>query len=515
MPQPNILIVMTDHQRADTVLPEHPAITPNVARLAEDGVSFTNAFCPSPHCCPSRATFFSGLYPSRHGVWNNVCNRQALNTGLNPGVRLWSEDLAEAGYDLHFSGKWHVSIEESPKDRGWTEHFVSGAKGDLHGVRWDHYRELAARPDATERGEGEILRPGYGTYRLYGTANTPDQHDERATQLAIDLLPQLAQGDHPWGLFVGLIGPHDPYIVPQKYLDMYDIDDVPLPFNYSDELADKPRIYQRMREMRFGQLSPREVREGIRHFWAYCTYLDDLFGQILAALDAAGQAENTLVLYVSDHGDYCGEHGLFAKGIPCFKGAYHVPAIIRWPSGLRNPGRRVNAFVSLADFAPTFMELAGLPLNRHFTGASLVPFLQDKDVAFAGAVGDRPEPDDNNAVAGLQTEPPADKITWRDAIHTQCNGVELYYTQRSVMTRDLKYIFNGFDQDELYDLRNDPHEMRNVSDDPAYAEVKREMCGRMWRFAYEEDDTAINPYITVGLAPYGPAEAFRQTQEAL
>jgi len=169
MPKPNILIVMTDHQRADTVLPEHPAITPNVARLAEEGVTFTNTHCPSPHCCPSRATFFTGLYPSGHGIWNNICNRQAINTGLNEGVRVWSEDLVEAGYQLHFSGKWHVSVEESPKDRGWTEHFVTGAKGDHHGIRWDKYREIAAQPDATKRGEGEILRPGYGTFRLYGT----------------------------------------------------------------------------------------------------------------------------------------------------------------------------------------------------------------------------------------------------------------------------------------------------------------------------------------------------------
>ena len=480
MPKPNILIVMTDHQRADTVLPEHPAITPNVARLAEEGVTFTNTFCPTPHCCPARATFFTGLYPSHHGVWNNICNRQALSTGLNDGVRLWSEDLADAGYRLHFSGKWHVSIEESPKDRGWTEHFVSAAKGTYHGTSWDRYRALAAQPDPVARGAGEILRPGYGTYRLYGTGDKTGQHDEIAAQHALDLLPQLAQSDEPWGLYVGFIGPHDPYIVPQKYLDMYDLDDVPLPPSYADGLADKPRIYQRMRNTRFGQLSPREVREGIRHFWAYCTYLDDLFGQILAALDATGQAENTLVLYTADHGDYVGEHGLFAKGIPCFQGAYHVPAVVRWPAGLRNPGRRVDSYVSLADFAPTFIELAGQPLNRHFTGASLVPFLRD--------------------------ETPS---AWRDAVHTQCNGVELYYTQRSVMTRDHKYVFNGFDRDELYDLRADPHEMHNVADDPAYADVKRQMCGKMWRFAHDEDDTAINAYITVGLAPYGPAEAFK------
>jgi arylsulfatase A-like enzyme len=271
--------------------------------------------------------------------------------------------------------------------------------------------------------------------------------------------------------------------VPQKYLDLYDVADIPLPPSYADDLTDKPAIYQRMRQTIFGQLSEREVREAIRHFWAYCTYLDNSFGQLLTALEHTGQKDNTLVLYCADHGDYCGEHGLFAKGIPCFQGAYHVPAIVRWPAFIRNPGRRVEEFVSLADFAPTFLEVAGVTTERYFAGASLMPFLRDQI-------------------------PPH----WRDEIHTQCNGVELYYTQRSVMTREFKYVFNGFDQDELYDLHTDPDEMKNVATDPAYEDIKRELCGRMWRFACTEDDTAINPYITTGLAPYGPAEAFRKTE---
>jgi arylsulfatase A-like enzyme len=484
MDRPNILILMTDHQRADTVLPDHPAITPNLDRFAQEGVTFTNVFCPSPHCCPSRATFFSGLYPSRHGVWNNICNRQALSRGLNDGVRLWSEDLAEAGYAMHFCGKWHVSVVESPQDRGWTEHFVSAAAGTHHGARWEAYQKLAAEEESAQRREAEILRPGYGTYRLYGTAQEEgNAHDERVVEGAVEVLASLDDSSGPWCLYAGAIAPHDPYVVPQRYLDLYDLADVVLPVSYADEMADKPAIYRRMREMRFGQLSEREVREGIQHFWAYCSYLDDLFGQLLEALEKTGQKDNTLVLYCSDHGDYCGEHGLFAKGIPCFRGAYHVPAVLRWPAGVERPGRQVDAFVSLADWAPTLIEAAeAAPTpERHFTGASLVPFLRSED--------------------------PHD---WRDEVHTQCNGVELYYTQRSVMTRDHKYVFNGFDGDELYDLRRDPHEMVNLADDAAYEEVKRALCGRMWRFAYQEDDTAINPYITVGLAPYGPAEAFRR-----
>ena len=209
--------------------------------------------------------------------------------------------------------------------------------------------------------------------------------------------------------------------------------------------------------------------------------MDHLFGCVLKALDQSGQVENTLVMFGSDHGDYCGDHGLFCKGAPAFRGAYHVPAVLRWPAGIKTPNRRVDEFISLADFTPTFLELAGIETDREFSGRSFAPFLRNE-------------------------APPA----WRDEIHTQFNGVEIYFTQRSVMTKEYRYVFNGFDMDELYDLRKDPHETRNLADDPAYESIKRDLCGRMWRFACRERDSAINAYITVGLAPYGPAEAFRR-----
>lgn len=480
MDKTNILVFMTDHQRGDTVLPEHPVVKPHLSRLAREGVTFSETFCPSPHCCPARATFMSGLYPTRHGVWNNICNDQALSRGLKPGVRLWSEDLAAAGYRLEWSGKWHVSVEETPRDRGWHELFVTGHRPREHHTAWEHYGELAEKPYDEERGEGQILRPGYGTYTTYGSRGSEgNPHDEKTVEEALKVLPGLVAQKDPWILYVGASAPHDPYMVPQKFLDMYSLDDVDLPPSYADELADKPRIYQRMRRDRWGQLSERETREAIRHFWAYCTYLDDLFGKLLEVLDGSDQAGNTLVLYTSDHGDYCGDHGLFAKGIPCFRGAYNVPAVVRWPEAIENPGRRVDALVSLADFGPTFLEAAGISPQQEFSGTSLIPFLRD--------------------------DSPAD---WRDAVFTQCNGVELFYTQRSVMTREFKYVFNGFDMDELYDLRSDPHEMKNLADDAAYGDIKRRMLRRMWKFAHREGDSAINGYITVALAPYGPAEAF-------
>ncbi len=483
MDRPNILIVMTDHQRGDTVLPEHPAITPNVGRLAAEGVTFTETFCPTPHCCPSRATFMSGQMPSRHGIWNNVLNRQALRTSLHDDVRLWSEDLAAAGYAMHYTGKWHVSAEENPADRGWAEHDATATKSYSHDRDWNHFAELEDAPESDARGEGEILVPGWsekGTYRLYGTRGDGDV-DERTTDHAVRLIGELADSQPPWCVYAGLIGPHDPFMVPQKYLDMYDLDDIPLPDNYSDTMEDKPRVYQRMRRERFGQLSEREVREGIRHFWAYCTYLDDMFGRILSALESSGQAENTVVLFCADHGDYCGEHGLFCKGIPCFRGAYHVPAVVKWPKGIANPGRRVDEFVSLADFAPTFLELAGCEIPAGLYGQSLLPFLRDE----------QPE-------------------SWRDALITQCNGVELYFTQRSILTKEHRYTFNGFDFDELYDIKKDPGETVNLADDDSHSETKHELCARMMRLQSEAGDACPSAYITVGLHPWGPAEAFRQ-----
>lgn len=484
--KPNILIFMTDHQRADTVLPEHPAKMPNLDAFMAEAVRFNQTYCPTPHCCPSRASFFSGLYPSRHGVWNNVANEQAISRGLNDDVRLFSEDLAEAGYDLFYTGKWHVSHLERPADRGWQELFVSSTPDAYHGRSWETYRNGVTSSEA--RQPGTLKRPGYGDFQVYGVGDdSGDIHDEKVVDCAVSKLGELGQTPDeqtPWCLYIGVNAPHDPYVVPQRYLDLYDLEHIPLPPNYHDDMRDKPGLYRRLKEQVFGQLSEREVRDAIRHFWAFCSYIDDMFGRVLAALAASGQAEDTLVLFCADHGDYCGEHGLFAKGIPCFQGAYHVPAAIRYPKGLVSPGRSVDDFVSLTDFAPTFLELASVETKRHLTGRSLVPFLQNEPLE-----------------------------SWRDAVFTQCNGVELSYTQRSVKTKDFKYVFNGFDFDELYDLQADPHELRNLAADPGFEEVKHDLCRRLWRFAYKENDlSALNPYVTVGLAPWGPGEAFRESE---
>ena len=301
-------------------------------------------------------------------------------------------------------------------------------------------------------------------------------NDKIPVHAAIKMLGEIRDTTKPWAMYVGTLGPHDPYFAPKRFLDLYNINDIELPENFHDQMEDKPALYRRTRKV-FDQLTEEEHKQTIRHYLAFCSFQDELFGQVLDALETHNQAQDTLVLFCSDHGDYTAEHGLWCKGLPCFKPAYHVPAVIRWPKNIPQSlqGKQVNAWVSLADFGPTFMEIAGLKAPIDIYGKSLLPFLK----------GETP-------------------TQWRDAIFTQSNGNELYGIQRSVITDKWHLVYNGFDFDELYDMENDPHQITNLAGDETYQPVIRELYQRLWQFAYEQQDTCINPYIMVGLAPYGP-----------
>jgi arylsulfatase A-like enzyme len=188
--------------------------------------------------------------------------------------------------------------------------------------------------------------------------------------------------------------------------------------------------------------------------------------------------------------------------VPSFREAYHIPAVVSWPRGIKGPGRQVDALVDQVDWAPTILEACGVAPTKELSGRSLMPWLRN--------------------------ESPAD---WREATFTQMNGVELYYTQRITMTRNWKYVYNGFDYDELYDLKNDPHEMRNLAFPDLTAmrgatlkgaglsatghtpwpmlageleSVRKELLAKMWTFAAQHNDIIFNPYGTVALAPLGP-----------
>jgi arylsulfatase A-like enzyme len=223
-----------------------------------------------------------------------------------------------------------------------------------------------------------------------------------------------------------------------------------------------------------------EHKESLHHYLAFCSYQDALFGQLLDTLDQRGLLDDTIVIYVSDHGDYMGSHGLWAKGLPAFQEAYHICSVVGY-GGISARGRIFDQFVSLADYAPTILELAGISPDREFTGKSLCSFLHG--------------------------QAPAE---WRDTLYTQTNGNELYGIQRAVFDKKYKFVFNGFDYDELYDLEQDPHEQHNIIGQEGTGPIVREMSRRMWQFAYDHQDNVVNPYIMTALADYGPGIIFSE-----
>ncbi len=482
MKRPNILIFMTDQQRADSILNPN-CFTPNLDKFREQSITFTNAFCPSPHCCPSRATFMSGLFPSQHGVWHNVNVPNAISRSLNDGVKLWSEYLAETGYDMSFSGKWHISATEGPESRGWnvfpkdcnyTGH-LSATEG------WEMYRSsfTLSGKNGSKRDRGEIIRHGWQKYIHYGETENPF-NDQDVVDTALDIIKSRKKREEPWCQFVGTLGPHDPYFVPKQFLDMYPLENIKLPDNFDDKCLDKPNLYQRTRKF-FAQLPPEEHREAIQHYLAFCSYEDYLFGQIIDELENSDQLDNTLIIYLSDHGDYAGEHGLWCKGLPCFKSAYHIPCIVGGKALKSDTPRLIEQYVSLADFAPTFLDLAGIKYAENdFYGKSLMPFLKGADSV----------------------------ENWRKHVYTQSNGNEQYGIQRSYMTEKWKFVHNGFDFDELYNLESDPLEVNNLINDEKYKEIVIELCNKLWQEGYKVKDHCVDSYIMIGMAPVGPGVVF-------
>ena len=480
--KPNIIVFMTDQQNADTVKPWHKAITPNIDKFSKKAIRFNEAYTVSPHCCPARASFFTGLYPSEHGVWNNVEVDNALSRGLFDDIKAFPQHLQEQGYKTYFTGKWHVSALEGPLDRGFDvvlREYISNYGRTSYPNKpiandWKHvYKDASNIKLDTKKDFGEVVRSGYPKYYQFGTEENPFG-DSISVELGCEAIKNHDK-EEPFFMFVGTTGPHDPYCPPQAFIDLYKDIELELPQSFNDPMLDKPALYRRTKEQ-FG-LSYEEQIESLRHYLAFVSYEDSLFGNILNAVQDKGIYEDTYIIYLTDHGDYAGAHGLWAKGLPCFREAYNICSIIG--GGNITNASQCDELVSMVDFAPTILELANCDQVKT-SGKSLVPF--------------------------LNTEKLED---WRTEIFTQTNGNEIYGIQRAVWNKKWKYVWNTFDYDELYDIENDPNELTNLANQEDYKEIIKEICIKMWQFAKDHSDASTCPYIMVSLATHGPGIIYK------
>lgn len=466
MPQPNLLFLITDQQRADTTEPHTLCQMPHLENLAARGTRFERCYAPNPICSPTRASLMTGLLPHTHGMVDCTHTVEPYRAKLNADLPFWSQALQQAGYHTGYFGKWHIERTNRLENFGFDTYDVE---------RYHQLTGLVERKDPLPI-RGTVQQKGYRDFLLYGVTDAPVENtpEYQLYSHGIEFLEAAArQPDRPWALCLSTEAPHDPYVVPREYYERYDPAAIPRPASFDDDLSHRPNIYRRAQQV-WQALDWPQFAQATACYYAACSLIDDQIGRILAALKRLSQAENTIIVFASDHGDYMGAHRLMLKGIPAFEEIYRVPLIMAGP-GLP-AGRQVSHITSLLDLAPTLVQLTtGGEFACH--GRSLLPLFQSENPA------------------------------WTSEALAECHGQRFFYTQRILWRDNYKYIFNGFDYDELYDLATDPAELHNRADDPDYRAVLESMAGRMWEIIHQTGDKNIaqSQYGMFRFAPVGPA----------
>jgi arylsulfatase A-like enzyme len=517
MPDPNILVLLTDQQQARTIESSTECRMDNVDRLASEGTRFSRAYTANPVCSPSRASFLTGLLPHSHGMVDVAHNVEPYRAEFRDELDTWSRRLADAGYTLGYFGKWHVERSNELERFGFDEYDVF--RGEEFDEGYERYREsLGLDPDVDLRSlygwddfddpplsmARTVEHEGYKNLLVYGTHTEPPEgmRDYYVYDQGVDFVRDHADGE-PWCLTISTDGPHDPYLVPEEYYERYDPGEFERPPNFDDNLEDKPVAYRNHQRV-WHDLGWDEFAEAMAYYYAYCTFIDDQIGRVLDALEETEQLENTVVVFASDHGDQMGAHRLFLKGTFSFEKSYRIPMIVRHPDGVE--GQVLDDIVQLHDLGATLPDLAGddpfpermaVPVENPIASASGEPI--DTDIADMSTFratslvpflhGDRPE-------------------NHRQEAFAEFHGVRFFTTQRIVWDDRYKYVFNANDRDELYDLEHDPHEQTNLVASPDHQEIKEQLAARMWEIIDETGDytMANTDYGMFRYAPIGPHE---------
>ena len=475
--RPNVLfLILDDMNDWAGCLGGHPdARTPNIDRLAERGVLFTNAQCTSPICGPSRAAVLTGMRPETTGVYHN----RGRYSSYVPNAVAFPRHFRINGYHVMGGGKINHGLGEHEPEN-WDEY---GPGCGIVGTPFTH-DELKCEgmlPDGRE-----IVRNGRVICRLpmNGGISMIDRPDNQWDTFDWGGLP-LPDADFPDGeladwavgrlqtphgkpffLGVGIYKPHQPFFLPEKHFGQYDPMEVRLPPTVADDLADVPepgKAYARVAWTSGTHdtvVKHNQWRQAVAAYLATVAFADAQVGKVVDALDAGAYADNTWIVLWSDHGWTLGEKSHWGKQDP-WRGSGHVPLIIvpprqACPAGFK-PGTRCDAPVNLLDLYPTLTEMCGLPARRELEGSSLLPLVADTDA------------------------------DWREAtVMTIGRG------SHAVCDRRWRYVHYYDGSEELYDHRIDPEEWFNVADDPGNAAVKARLARHLVQ------DKRIRQYVRWG-----------------
>ena len=456
---------MTDEQRTDSISAYggQPAVrTPALDSIAGCGVLFANAFCNSPVCMPSRAAQITGRYPHSNGVMcNDMRVRLPCDQVVLPGL------FREAGYHTANFGKAHFGRwKRDGDDMGFEV-----SEGVSTRIRLGMIEPALGRPGGVPDARD------YGPpFALSGV--DPNGRDGTQTALltdrAIRYLEGREYGDRPFFLRVSYGAPHSPYLAPEPFDRMYAKADLRVPQPDPEDVASLPALLRRHREeyRRLSLLNEEDYSLLCVSYYGLVAHVDDQLSRILAALDRLGLRENTIVAFNSDHGILLGEHGFIEKHPHHYDEELRVPFLLSWPGRLPS-GRRFNGQVELIDFMPTVLDLAGLPIPDQVQGKSLVP--QATGAAKAGKVRVFSEGGGGNLIRSSGIP----KLLKEAGAASR--GLGGWDDRRRVCVRTKAWkmvIYNwGLEDEEaqLFDLRRDPKEERNLAGDPGCAAIRSQL----------------------------------------
>ena len=441
--RPNVILIMCDQMRWDAAgfAGCSTVRTPHLDRLAANGVCFENAYCASPVCSPARASWLSGLYPHAHLQLRNYGPGKTGKFGcyLPHDCITIGDVLKAAGYCCGMVGPWHLGEDHRPQ-HGFTD-------------SWCAYRYLGDYPDPLfdyfeREGVPNLYLPDAPGMTLYentlefGTIDDPlQQRTTWTVDRGIEFIQQ-ANGA-PFFLFASIKDPHPRILIPPELLEHYPEDRIRLSSSLRDSLEGKPEFQTRGKFRIRPTVTDEQFRRLMAYYYALVTHIDAQIGRILKTLEERYLIDNTIVVFISDHGELLGDHGYVEKCL-MYEASVRVPCLISWPEQLPS-GTRVTAPLAGVDLMPTLLDLVNeIPPAR----------IDGRSVTDAILNGREPE-----------RQPIFAEIASLDAIYHGAQEPEQLAAHVMVRDENWKYIWNRFDIDELYDLNADPGEMKNVASD--------------------------------------------------
>ena len=471
----NILWICTDQQRYDTLgcYGNRWVKTPNLDRLAAEGVLFERAYCQSPVCAPSRGSFLTGRYP-------RTCGPRQNGQDIDERERLLPAMLADHGYYCGLSGKLHLSACHDSTGRLMEPRIRDG----YHFFSWSHHPQPHAGTNWPANAYNQFLIDHGLDYVTpdredcpYVQTGMPEEYHQ--TTWCVDEAIRFMEGARTfgksWMFSLNCFDPHHPFDPPAEYLQPYldRLDEIPLPNYEEGELDAKPVFQTKDHEgaydtpgyFPYEKMTDRDHRMITAAYWAMIDLIDHQVGRLLDYLERTGQRENTLILFHSDHGENLGDHGMYLKGPYFYENNIHVPLIVSMP-GTVLQGKRSAALVELADLAPTLCEAAGLPSYEGFQGKSFWKLL----------TGEKQEDFHRDSI---YCEYYNSNINHRHPLAFATCVCDGRYKLVKVHQRRGEEGCKG----ELYDLSEAPLERNNHYEDAAFSEVKTRllelMCDRM------------------------------------